>query len=59
MTVMLSDAEFDFREALEKYLGTDGSSIMRQAMLKFGRDLGLDFPLKEGKREEGVGKRRR
>lgn len=50
MTVRLSDAEVEFRDAVAEHLGTDGSGVMRQAMLKLGRDLGFEFPLKQKKR---------
>ena len=58
MTVMLSHAEFEFREALEKYLGNDGASVMRQGMLQLGRECGLEFPLKTGDSVKGVGGRK-
>ncbi|MGI0135184.1 MAG: hypothetical protein ACREBW_09540 [Candidatus Micrarchaeaceae archaeon] len=50
MTVNLSDDEWDFREALEERLGTDGSSVMRQGMIDLGILKGLEFPLKRPKR---------
>lgn len=49
MTVRLTEEEEALREALEKHLGTDGSSVMRQAMLKLARDLNVE-PLTQKKR---------
>jgi hypothetical protein len=49
MTVRLSEDEEAFRDAIAEHLGTDGSSVMRQAMLKLGRDLGFEFPLKKNR----------
>jgi hypothetical protein len=45
MTVMLSDDEQAFRDAIAKHQGTDASSVMRKGMLDLGRGLGLEFPL--------------
>lgn len=49
MTVRLSDDEKDFRDALAEHLGIDGSSVMRQGMLEFGRAKGFEFPLKKNR----------
>lgn len=49
MTVRLSDDELEFRHALVEHLGIDGSSVMRQGMLEFGRWLGFEFPLNKKK----------
>lgn len=49
MTIRLSDDEQELRDALEVHLGTDGSGVMRQGLLKLGRDEGFTFPLKKKK----------
>lgn len=50
MTVMLSEDEVEFRDAVAQHLGTDASGVMRQGMLKLGRDEGFEFPLKKKER---------
>jgi hypothetical protein len=47
MTVQLSDEEEEFRNAIERRLGADGSGVMRQGLINLGLQLGLEFPLKK------------
>jgi hypothetical protein len=44
MTLRLSDAEEKLRDALAIHLGTDGSGVMRQGLLKLARDQGIAIP---------------
>jgi hypothetical protein len=51
ISVRLSDEEAELREALEKHLGIDGASVMRQGLLKLGRDEGFEFPVSRGNKK--------
>lgn len=50
INIRLSDDEKNLKEVLEEHLGTDGSSVFRQALLDFGRSKGYEFPLTKKKR---------
>lgn len=41
MTLRLSDDEEKLRDALATHLGTDGSGVMRQGLLKLAREEGI------------------
>jgi len=44
MTLRLSDEEEQLRDALATHLGTDGSGVMRQGLLKLAREEGITAP---------------
>ena len=44
MTLRLSDEEEQLRDALAAHLGTDGSGVMRQGLLKLAREEGITVP---------------
>lgn len=46
MTLRLSDDEERLRDALANHLGTDGSGVMRQGLLKLARDEGITVEAK-------------
>lgn len=43
MTVKMTAAEVGLRDSLAEYLGLDGSSVMRMALLEMGRSRGFEI----------------
>jgi hypothetical protein len=44
MTVRMTPEEESLRDSLAAHLGTDGSSVMRMALLKLARQEGITAP---------------